>query len=191
MSSGMSLPEYDYGDNITYNNNEVYYGSQPTCTTEQYYDQAQQLAQSVEPTSTVVAQQQPSGSFTIDGKPPNAESWKSLGVFSLTQGGQTNSTSLFQLAVDKNGTIRGNYENELTGAVQAVQGSVDKKTMRAAWTVGDSKDVVYDTGVANLTKAQAPVLVHFSKTRTEQWNLVRLQPPPSAPSKKSTQPQPG
>ena len=35
---------YDYGGNVTYNDNTVYYGDQPVATAEQYYDQAAQIA---------------------------------------------------------------------------------------------------------------------------------------------------
>jgi len=33
---------------------------------------------------------------------------------------------------------------------------------------------VIETGVYNLTKDEAPALIHFGKDRTEQWLLVRL-----------------
>ena len=54
---------------------------------------------------------------------------------------------------------------------------MDKKTQRAAWIVGDSKDTVYETGIGNLTEAETTMLVHFGKDRTQQWTLVRLEPP--------------
>ena len=46
-----------------------------------------------------------------------------------------------QLAVNKDGVIRGNYYNALSDATVPVYGQVDKKTQRAAWTVGDSGDL--------------------------------------------------
>ena len=36
---------YDYGTNITYQNNQVYYGNQPTASADDYYQQAATLAQ--------------------------------------------------------------------------------------------------------------------------------------------------
>ena len=66
-----------------------------------------------------------------------------------------------------------------TGATLPVQGAVDQASGRAAWIVGDNRTVVYETGISDLTQDQAPVLVHFSATVTEQWMLVRLPPPPS------------
>ncbi|MBL9124561.1 MAG: hypothetical protein JNG90_13080, partial [Planctomycetaceae bacterium] len=50
----------------------------------------------------------------------------------------------------------------------------------AAWTVGDNKATVYETGIYNLTKDQTPVLIHFGKDRTQQWLLVRMKQPDSA-----------
>ena len=79
-----------------------------------------------------------------------------------------------QLAVNKQGILRGNYTDTATDKTQVIQGSVDKKTQRAAFTVGDNKDNVIETGVYNLTKDEAPALIHFGKDRTEQWLLVRL-----------------
>ena len=31
-----------------------------------------------------------------------------------------------------------------------------------------------ETGIYNLTKDEAPMLVHFGKDKTEQWLLVRM-----------------
>ena len=56
-----------------------------------------------------------------------------------------------------------------------IQGSVDKKTQRVAFTVGDNKTDVVETGLYNLTKDEAPVLIHFGADKTEQWLLVRLK----------------
>ncbi|MBA4075567.1 MAG: hypothetical protein C0508_11050, partial [Cyanobacteria bacterium PR.023] len=59
---------------------------------------------------------------------------------------------------------------------KVVSGAVDKKNMRVAFEVEGNKTVIYDTGLANLMQPQSPILVHFSKTNTEQWNMVRLDP---------------
>ena len=74
-----------------------------------------------------------------------------------------------------NGYIRGNYTDTVTNQSQVVQGSVDKQTQRVAFTVGDNKTTVVETGIYNLAKDTAPVLLHFSQDRTEQWLLVRLK----------------
>ncbi len=84
---------------------------------------------------------------------------------------------MFQLAVNKAGTIRGNYYNALTQETKPVHGAGDKKDMRASWMVGTNNTTVYDTGLANLLKAESTCLVHLSKTQTQQWNLIKLNQP--------------
>ena len=93
----------------------------------------------------------------------------------MTQNGQNSSNMVIQLAVNKAGIIRGNYTDTSANSSQTVQGSVDKKTQRAAWTIGDNKSTVIETGIYNLTKQEAPALVHFGNDRTEQWLLVRMK----------------
>jgi hypothetical protein len=82
-----------------------------------------------------------------------------------------------QLAVNKQGVIRGNYTDTTANTSQVIQGSVDKKTQRVAFTVGDNTANVIETGLYNLTKDEAPCLIHFGQDRTEQWDLVRLNNP--------------
>jgi hypothetical protein len=151
---------YDYGGSITYNNNNVYYNTTPVATTTEYYTQAQTLA-------------------ATGNNSTKTQEWKPLGVYSLVQGSQSDTSAMFQLAMDKQGDIGGNYYSVLSGQTLPVKGKLDKKNQRAAWTVGTNKEIVYDTGLGNLFKNQAPILVHFSKDKTEQWLLVRLQRPAS------------
>jgi hypothetical protein len=159
--------EYDYGNNITYQGDQVYYGSQPEASTVQYYQQAQQLADSAPTIPTTIVK----GLTQVTGD------WKPLGVFSLTQAGESNTNTIFQLAVNKAGVVSGNYYNTLNDQSTPIKGKVDKKSMRVAFTVGKNKDVVYDTGLGNLLEAQSPILVHLNKSQTQQEVLVRLQQP--------------
>jgi len=156
--------DYDYGDNIYYNGDNVYYGSQPVATTENYYYQAQSLATAPPPVSFK------------NGQPTNtgpASSWKPLGVYALSQNGEP-STTLFQLAVNKDGTIRGNYYNSLTEDEKPIKGKVDKKTMRAAWMVEGNSTIIYEAGLSNLLHPQCTALVHKGKSNTEQWLMVKM-----------------
>jgi hypothetical protein len=105
------------------------------------------------------------------------EEWHSLGVFAMIQGERTDSNDLFQLAVNKAGTIRGNFYNVLSDTTLPVYGAVDKNTQRAAWTVGDKKEPIYEAGFANLTKPETTVMVHFGKARSQQWTLIRIEQP--------------
>jgi hypothetical protein len=159
---------YDYGDNITYQDGNVYFGDQVAATEAQYADQATQIADAGR-----------------QAQPAADEQWQPLGVFALVKGDETTSDNIFQLALDKGGVVRGNYYNALTDSTQPVYGSLDKKSQRVAWSVGEKKDVVFEAGLLNLTKEQTTVLVHLGKDRTEQYALFRIEQP-----KDQTQPPP-
>jgi hypothetical protein len=149
---------YDFGTNVVYQDGSVYVNGQDAGTSQQYYQQAQSLAGT--------------------GAQADASSegdWLPLGVFAMSQSGQNNSNMVIQLAVNKAGVIRGNYTDTASNSTLPVQGSVDKSTQRAAWTIGSNTNTVIETGLYNLTKDEAPALVHFGSDRTEQWLLVRLK----------------
>ena len=95
----------------------------------------------------------------------------------MVQGEETNSNHIFQLSINKQGVIRGNYYDAVTDSTAQVFGSADKTTQRAAWTVGDRKTPVYDVGLANLTKDATTMLVHYSPERSQQFSLVRVEAP--------------
>ena len=151
---------YDYGENITYQNNYVYYGDQPAATTEQYYQQAVDLASANTATSSDETQ------------------WLPLGVFGLMADGNTSPQMVFQLAVDKAGVIRGNYYDQVADTTVPVSGSIDRKDQRVAWHVGVTEDLVIETGLYNLTQDQSTALVHYGADKTQQYVLVRLKQPP-------------
>lgn len=148
---------YDYGDNVTYQDNNVYYGDQFEATADDYYQQAADLAGTPASTSSKDAD------------------WLPLGIFAVVEGDEKKPSITIQLAVDKQGTVRGNSISDVSDTMSAVQGAVDKKSQRVAWTVGDAKTTVYEIGLYNLTKQEAPGLIHFGKDRTEQVVLVRLK----------------
>jgi hypothetical protein len=151
---------YDYGTNVVYEGDSVYINGESAGSQEQYAQQAITLADT--------GKQAPAS---------KEEEWLPLGVFAMVQGEQTDSNDLFQLAVNKDGVIRGNFYNVLGDTTLPVYGAVDKKTQKAAWTVGDKKEPIYEAGVANLTKAETTMLVHFGKDRTQQWTLIRVEQP--------------
>ena len=134
-------------------------------TSDEYYQRAEDLA-----------------GTGAEAQTTDDDQWLPLGVFAMTNDQHTKADLILQLAVNKEGIIRGNYTATLTNNTLPVQGSVDKKTQRAAWTIGDNKENVIETGIYNLTKDEAPCLVHFGKDKTEQWTLVRLKDDQSSPS---------
>ncbi|MBI2808759.1 MAG: protocadherin [Planctomycetes bacterium] len=151
---------YDYGTNVVYQDDGVYVDGQKAATPQQYAQQATKLADSGKAA-----------------KVTKEEEWLPLGVFAMVQGEETTSNHIFQLSVNKQGVIRGNYYDAVTDTTAQVYGSADKKTQRAAWTVGDRKTPVYEAGLANLTKDATTMLVHYSPERSQQFSLVRVEEP--------------
>jgi hypothetical protein len=152
---------YDYGTNVVYQDDGVYFDGEKAYSAEQYAQKATTLADT--------------------GKQANVtkdEEWLPLGVFAMAQGDENTSNHIFQLSINKDGVIRGNYYDAVTDTTSLVYGSADKKTQRAAWTVGDRKTPVYEVGLANLTLDQTTMLVHYGADRTQQFTLVRVEAPP-------------
>jgi len=156
---------YNYGDNVYVQGDTVYYSEQAVGTQQEYGEQAFAIATSADEVAPDSAD--------------NAE-WLSLGVFAMTQDDQASGPepNLFlQLAVSKEGMIAGTYFNNSTERPQDIAGVVDKQTQRTAWTVGGNDWPVMETGVSNLTKDEAPALIHFADGQTQKWLLVRLEDP--------------
>ena len=151
---------YNYGNSIVYQDGEVYYGSQAAGTAQQYYQEAANLASS-----------------TASCRRPADAQWLPLGVFGLMANGKKTPDMVFQLAVDKNGTIRGNYFDQVTQTNLPVTGAVNKQSQRVAWKVATGQGLVVETGLYNLTQNESTALVHFGADRTEQDLLVRIKQP--------------
>lgn len=159
---GVTTPPivYDYGSNVVIESNNVYVDGTPVATADAYAAQASQL---------VDAGRQ--------AKPPDTDEWQPLGVFGLIQENETVAQRIFQLAVNQAGVVRGNYYDAVADSTLPVVGSVDKKTQRVAWSIGEKKDIVFETGLTNFTKEESSVLVHYGKDNTQQMILVRLEEP--------------
>ena len=156
---------YNYGDNVYYDDGQVYYGDQPVASATDYAEQAATIALS-EPAAA-----------------PAAEDWMPLGVFAVTTDGEPSGAdpSMFlQLAVSKQGVISGTFQNTANDTAQEIEGMVDKETQRAAWVPKGKQAPIMETGISNLTQETTPALVHFADGTTQQWLMVRLDKPKDA-----------
>jgi hypothetical protein len=152
---------YDYGSNVVIDgSNQVYMGGEPVATAEQYAEQAATFAD-----------------LGRQAQPAAEAEWQPLGVFGMIQPEDKTANQIFQLAIDQNGVIRGNYYDAVADNTLPVYGSVDRTTQRAAWSIGDKKNVVFEAGLNNLTQEQCTLLVHYGNERTQQLVLVRLEQP--------------
>ena len=104
------------------------------------------------------------------------DEWMPLGVFAMVRNEQQHPQMIFQLAINKNGVLAGNFTDEVTEHTRPISGAADPKTQRAAWTVGDNKNVIVEAGLSNLAEGEAPALIH-KNGKTDHWLLVRLTQP--------------
>jgi hypothetical protein len=162
-SWGWSDPYYyDYGPggNVVFSSGYAYVNDQPIATIEDYAASALDLATVPTPAN-----------------PDEATEWLPLGTFAIAiDKDDKEPTRILQLAVDRDGIISGTMYNKTTEQTYPVQGRVDKATQRVAFTIGDVKDVVMETGIYNLTQQQTPLLAQ-GEGRTETYLLLRLDPP--------------
>jgi hypothetical protein len=147
---------YDYGENVTYEGDTVYYGDESVASADDYYNQADELAAS--------------------GQKTENEDWLPLGVFAVVSDAeQTKTDRVVQLAVNKDGVIRGNMQDSLTDNVTPLVGAVDKETQRVAIRMEGNDKVVAETGLYNLTNDEVPILIHFGSDNRETRTLIRLK----------------
>ncbi len=173
VAGGWGEPAYyDYGDNCYYDDGTVYYDGEAVATADEYAAQAEEIATNIPEVG-----------------PDDAE-WLPLGVFAVTQDGASadvEPTLFLQLAVSKEGIIAGTIQNTATDKVASIEGMVDKKSGRTAWSVVDQTSPIMEVGISNLTKDEVPALLHFGGDDTQQWLLVRMEEPkegaePAAPA---------
>ncbi len=155
---------YNYGSNVTCQSGNVQINNQPAGTAEEFSQQAAVLANT-----------------GYNAKPPATDTWLPIGVFAMVRNEQQHPQLFLQMAVNKQGTIRGNYTDETTDHTRPIHGAVDKTTQRMAWIVGDNIDAVMEAGLSNLTKGEATALLH-KNGQTERWLLVRMNLPDHAAS---------
>jgi hypothetical protein len=156
---------YDYGQggNVVYNDNSVYINGDQVATSTEFAQSAAELATVAPPASEEEAEK---------------VEWMPLGTFTVSAGERDiDPNRIVQLAVSKEGIISGTLYNTQTDQTQSIQGQVDKETQRVAFRIGESEDIVVESGLYNLTQEQAPLLVHFGPDKVENWLLVRLDDP--------------
>jgi hypothetical protein len=154
---GTSPPiSYDYGVNVTAQDGNVMVNGQNVGSTGEFSQQASDLA-----------------ATGVDAQASNTDQWLPLGVFAMVRDESQKPQFIVQLAINKQGVLRGNYTDENSANTLPIRGAVDQKTQRAAWMVGDNKQAVMEAGVNDLTESEAPALIH-KNGKTDHWLLVRL-----------------
>jgi hypothetical protein len=147
---------YDYGVNVTAQNGNVMVNGQNVGTTGEYSQQAANLAETGTEAQASITDQ-----------------WLPLGVFAMVHDESQQPQYIVQMAINKQGILRGNYTDENSGNTLPIHGAADKNTQRVAWMIGDNKQAVMEAGLSDLTDSEAPALIH-KNGKTDHWLLIRL-----------------
>jgi hypothetical protein len=167
----------DYGMNVIYEGQTVYVDNQPI-PAAQYTQPMIDLAVNVEqPPPPLPPAPAPAGQPAA--AQPAAE-WMPLGVFALAQEEKGDPVMFFQISVNREGLISGGYSSTLTDDERPIAGQVDKASQRVAWRIGENRETIFVTSLANLTQDVSPLAIHFGNTRTQTWLLVRMPEPAPA-----------
>ena len=157
---GNSAPiSYGFGSNVICENGSVLLNGQNIGTAEEFSQQAAEFAKS-----------------GAEAQVSAEDKWVPLGVFAMVRNEQQHPQMILQLAMNQRGNLRGNYTDETTDKTMQIQGGIDAKTQRVAWTVGSNSTTIMEAGRSNLTESEATALPHKAG-KTEPWTLVRLQQP--------------
>jgi hypothetical protein len=149
---------FDFGGNLFFEGDNVFFNDEIIGTTEEFALQAQEIAANVPDVN------------------PEDVQWMPLGVFALTQDGASaeDATLFLQLAISKEGIIAGTFQNTATDESFEVQGTIDEESQRAAWVKVDADWPIMETGIFNLTENDAGALLHFESGETQLWEMIRL-----------------
>ncbi len=139
----------------------VYSGEQQV-PAEEYAQQAEQIVESAP-----------------EVEKPDEMEWLPLGVFALAQENNTDAAPnmFLQLAISKEGIIAGTYNNKTTDETKSVEGMVDPKSGRAAWTIAGKNTPIMETKLDSLTENETNALLHFADGTTQQWLMLHLEKP--------------
>jgi len=137
-------------------------------------------------TSTVVATGAASSTTaaataTADGgdasaAPPSDLEWMPLGVYATGPKDAGQAHVYQQLAVSKQGELKGTYYDSITDTTKPVSGSIDRETRKATWKVDGKGGATFETTLDALTKTPSSVTMK-SGGGVHEWELVQVQKP--------------
>jgi len=102
--------------------------------------------------------------------------WMTLGTFALRPADQPQATRMIQLAVSREGAIRGSHYDLLSDTAQSIQGAVDKKSQRVWWSIGPRSNVRFEAPLAELAKPQGQWTVRLPNGTSAAWQTIQVSP---------------
>ena len=179
---------YEYGPtgNVVYQNGETYLNGSPANTALPTGGNTATFPVSINDNLANPAGESakttslPASASPTSNSPNDGTDWLPLGTFALSrQGGGDKPLQVLQLAVNKSGAVSG-VLFDLTNATSAtIHGSVDRATQRVNFALEDKSGRVGETGIFNLTRDKAALLMCQGSEKPQSYSLTRFQSPPA------------
>ena len=107
---------------------------------------------------------------------PDDLEWMPLGVFNAAEEKVATSRMFLQLAVSRDGVLKGNSYDATTDSTTPIGGAVDKETRIATWRIG-AKGATFEATLDGLVAESCTAKVTVPGGREETWHLVHVQKP--------------
>jgi hypothetical protein len=104
----------------------------------------------------------------------NDEQWMPLGVFALRPAVEPQAHLVLQMAVSRDGIVRGSQFDTGSQKAQNITGAVDKKTLRVAWRSADNPEATFETALGELLKAEGDLVRRLPDDRREPWKSIQV-----------------
>jgi hypothetical protein len=104
----------------------------------------------------------------------DAGDWLALGVYSVVSNSGEPASRLLQLAVNRQGELRGVYFDTIANTSQNLSGRVDQATQEAQWSIDSNAQITFRANLDQLTQPTGTIEV-TQPAGAQQWHVARQQ----------------
>ena len=104
----------------------------------------------------------------------DAGEWLALGVYSVGSSSGEPTSRQLQLAVNRQGDLRGVYYDAISNTSQNLSGHIDQATQVARWSLDSNQHVSFSTNLNELTQPAGTIEV-TQPAGQQQWRIARQQ----------------
>jgi len=140
-----------------------------------YYEGDVTVNDNSQPTDQTAATTEPELSETSTTDLKDDGEWLGIGVYQLKSPGEVQANRVIQLAVNREGTVRGSHYDRMSDDVQDLQGTVSRTGFQVTWTIGKAGKAVFESSLDELDKPQGNLTVRYPNGATETWTTVKVQ----------------
>ena len=134
-------------------------------------------AESAAPAETVDDEHETSMTSLIEwnhGDLAGEAAWMNLGVFALKPAGASEATLVVQLAVCRDGVVRGSQFDTVSEKSANLRGAVDKTRLWIRWSAEHEPGRVFQAPLGELTKPEGHLVLQAPDAKPAAWKTVQV-----------------